>query len=222
GARVRQRLTREQLERGVVVHRAVAQHAAVTVIGVLAHAHVRDRDELGKLALEGAHGFLHRAALVPRRGADRVLGIGNAEEQHAADLRSGRAFGIAEHFVYRSLRHAGHGLHGLADTVAGADEERQDELAGLEPRFAHEAAQRLGAAEAAGAGGGRGGKEGTASGCMDVRVEAGAVAEDEVVTGVAWETVAEDMSRSILMITASALESYPTDIALLQASAGDR
>jgi len=66
------------------------------------------------------------------------------------------------------------------------------------------------------------GKEGTASGRMDMRVEAGAVAEDEVVTGVAWETVAEDMSRSILMITASALESYPTDIALLQASAGDR
>ena len=85
GARVRHRFAREQLERRVVVDVAVANHAAVPVLGVLAEADVGDHDELGHLALERAHGLLHRRVVVPRFGARRVLRVGNAEQQHAAD-----------------------------------------------------------------------------------------------------------------------------------------
>ena len=44
----RDRGAREQLERRVVVDRAVvAQHAAVAVVGVLAQAHVGDHEQVG-------------------------------------------------------------------------------------------------------------------------------------------------------------------------------
>ena len=56
---------REQLERHVVVDRAVvAQHAAVPVRRVLAEAHVGDHDELGMGLLDRADGELHHALVV--------------------------------------------------------------------------------------------------------------------------------------------------------------
>ena len=48
-----------------------ANDAAVPVIGVLAQTDVGDHDELRQLALERAHGLLHRRLVVPCFGPDR-------------------------------------------------------------------------------------------------------------------------------------------------------
>ncbi len=49
---------------------------------------------------------------------------------------------------------SGHGTDGAADFAAGAGEEGEDELVGVERVFADEAAEGWGMAEAAGSGGG--------------------------------------------------------------------
>ena len=157
GARVRQRLAREELERLVVVHLSVDEYTAVPMIRVLAHAHVGDHDELRELALERAHGLLHGPFVVPRARAHRILLLGNAEQQHAAHPKLGRGGRVAHHLVDRRLRHPGHRRHGLAHAVAGSNEQRQDELRRSQQRLANERAQGLGAAEPAGAVVGEGG-----------------------------------------------------------------
>ena len=100
GARVRQRLAHEQGERGVVVHVAVAQNAAVPMISVLAQADVGDDDELRQLAFECAHRLRHRAVVVPGTGALGVLARGNAEEQHAAHAERRGFSGVDQQLVH--------------------------------------------------------------------------------------------------------------------------
>ncbi|MDZ7631266.1 MAG: hypothetical protein U5K74_07945 [Gemmatimonadaceae bacterium] len=48
GLGVHDRLARQQLQRGIVVHRLTGEHAAVPVVGVLAHAHIGDDEQLRK------------------------------------------------------------------------------------------------------------------------------------------------------------------------------
>ena len=70
---VARRRAREQLERLVVLHLAVAQHAAVAVARVLAEADVGDEHEVGLLDRERTQGELHDAVVVPGRGRLLVL-----------------------------------------------------------------------------------------------------------------------------------------------------
>ena len=148
-ARVRDRLAYQEVERGVVVHLAVSQDAAVTVIRVLAHADVGDDDELRQLAFERAHRALYWSFVIPRAGAFGVLVIGNAEQQDTADANRRRRARIDEHLVHRRLMHARHGAHRLTHASSRAHEQRQHELRRCESRFAHEVAERGGASQAA-------------------------------------------------------------------------
>ena len=75
-----ERGTREQLQRRIVIDLAVPQNAAVPVIRVLAHADIRDDDQIRDFLLEGAHSQLHRTFFVPRGGAIRVFGLRHAEQ----------------------------------------------------------------------------------------------------------------------------------------------
>ena len=71
---LRDRGAREQLERRVVVDRAVgAQHAAVAVARVLAQAHVGDDEQVGVRVLDRARGELDDALVVPGARALLVL-----------------------------------------------------------------------------------------------------------------------------------------------------
>ncbi len=78
-----------------------------------------------------------------------VFGVGQAEEQQAANAEARGFFGFAHSLVDGEIEDAGHGADWVAHALAGADEERVDQVAGLERGFAHQGAKRLGAAQAA-------------------------------------------------------------------------
>ena len=156
GARlgVGHRFAREQVERGIVVHVALGrEQAAVAMIGVLTHAHVGHHQQLRILALDRAHRFGHGTVRVPRRRARRVFRIGNAEEQDAANARVDGALRILEQFVDARLEDARHGADGRTNALPRAHEERPQELRTVEPRFAHDTTQCIGAAQTAQANG---------------------------------------------------------------------
>jgi len=69
------------------------------MVGVLAHADVGDGDEIRNLLLQRLHSLLHGAVLVPRRRTNRILRVGNAEQNNSTDFRFRRCFRIAKHLV---------------------------------------------------------------------------------------------------------------------------
>ena len=147
---------REQLERGIVVDVEAAvvgldDHAAVAVAGVLAEADVGDEDKLfcGCTLLEGAKALLHDSVVVPGAGGLLVFAVGQAEEQQSADAEARGFFGFADGLVDGEIEDAGHGTDRVAHALAGADEERIDQVAGVERGFANQRAKRLSAAQAA-------------------------------------------------------------------------
>ena len=147
----------QPLERGVVVDRAVAgQRSAMAVVGVLAQARVGDRDERDLEVAQATQGLLHDAVRRPRTRPVRVLGIGQAEQQHAADAQLGQGERVADGLVGRHALDPGKRVDRLADVATGADEHRRDEHRGIETRLAHEGPQRGRPSQPAGAGGERG------------------------------------------------------------------
>src|SRR5256885_1092410 len=72
-----------------------------------------------------------------------------AEQQHAEHAVRFRRRRFLHGLVHRQLIDAGHRADLTPDAASLADEERQDEAVGRQPRFAYEAANRLGAAQAA-------------------------------------------------------------------------
>ena len=81
GLRVRDGGSREKRQRGVVVHLAVADDAAVAMRRVLVEANVRHDGELRDLPLQAADRFLQRAGVVPGLRARFVLALRGVPEE---------------------------------------------------------------------------------------------------------------------------------------------
>ena len=81
---MRQRRLCKNLERLIVIDFVLVQNAAMAVIGVLAHADVRDDVAVGIFFLDGTDALLHDAVFIPRRRAACVLVRGDTKQQHAA------------------------------------------------------------------------------------------------------------------------------------------
>ena len=123
----------------------------MAVVGVLAQADVGpDRQVRGGLA-NARDGLRHRPVGIPGRRAAGVLGVGNAEEQHRADAERGQRRRLAGGQVGREARVARHRRDRLAQSLAGADEDRRDQLRRRQPGFLRQRAQRRCAAQAAAA-----------------------------------------------------------------------
>ncbi len=119
--------------------------AAVAVAGVFAEADVGDEHELlrsGGLP-DGAQTLLHDSVFVPGARGLLVFGVGQTEEQKAAQAEACGFFSFAYGFIHGEIEDAGHGADGVADALAGADEEWIDQVAGVERSFTDERAQRL-------------------------------------------------------------------------------
>ena len=120
-------------------------HAAMAVVGVLAHADVGDHGEAGHVLLDFANRALHLALVVPRLAAVGVLALRDAEQDGRRDAGRVRLARGAHHLVDRHLRHARHRTDRTFDVASGADEERLDKVVGRETRLSDHPAQRLGA-----------------------------------------------------------------------------
>jgi len=57
----------------------------VTVVGIFAHADIGDHHQLRHRLFDGANRFLNDAVGRVSVGAERILGLGNAEEDHRRD-----------------------------------------------------------------------------------------------------------------------------------------
>ena len=144
GTGVRQRLPHQQVEGSVVLDLAVLDDAAVAVVGVLAQAGVGDHQQVRGLVLDGPYGFLHHAAVGVSFRAYRILGLGDAKQDHARDAQAPDDLGLPGRAVHRELRDAGHGGDGLLLVPPRADEQRIDEVPRTQRGLAHEIAQQAG------------------------------------------------------------------------------
>src|SRR3989441_1143875 len=140
--RVRDRGAREQLQRRVVAHGAVLDHAAVAVARVLAQAHVGDDEEVGHRVLHGAHRLLDDAVVGVRLRAARVLLRRDAEEKHAGDAHAGGVLALLDQLVHREAVLTRHRRDRLAHAAPVHDEQRVDEVVDRQRRLAHELAEQ--------------------------------------------------------------------------------
>ena len=125
----------------VVIDPVVVDDAAVSVVGVLAHADIGYHHHVGMVFLDHPHGFLHDAFGVIPFGAQGVFLGGQSEQQNGRDAQlQGLANLLGQH-VQRHLKLAGHGLDGFFDAVSVGHEQGINELfyreAGLPGHVAH-------------------------------------------------------------------------------------
>ena len=129
-SRMRQRLAHQQIQRGVVVDVVIPDHAAMPMVGVLAHANVGDHDQAGHALLDLANCALHLAVVIPRFGSGRVLVRRDAKQN---DRRHAGGEGFARrghHVIDRQLRDAGHRANRFGYAAAGAHEVGLDKIVG--------------------------------------------------------------------------------------------
>ena len=126
-------------QRGLQFHPAVEpEDAAVTVVGVLAQADVRDHSEIGERGLDRPRGPLDGLAVVVRGRALGVFVLREAEQQRAGDAHLGGALGLADRLVDGQLEDAGHGRDLVAEPLPCLDEQRQDQVGRVQPGLADE------------------------------------------------------------------------------------
>src|SRR5438105_1048875 len=118
---VRHRGAREQLERGIVLHRTVLDHTAVAVAGVLAEADVGDHEQVGHGVLHGPHRLLHDAVLRVGLRPAWILLRGDAEQQHARNAHARGVLALLDQLVDREAMLAGHRRDRLAHAAAVDD-----------------------------------------------------------------------------------------------------
>ena len=111
---------------------------------------------LRHLPLDGADGALHDAVVGVRARRHLVLGLGQSEQHHAADPSDCTSAHSFTSSSIDSLIISGHRADLAADAFARADEQRQDELSGIEARLPHQIADGFGGAQAAETMGGEG------------------------------------------------------------------
>src|SRR2546426_8061763 len=148
------RLPGEQLEGRIVVDVAILHQATVAVVGVFAETDVGHEDEPRRGPADGAERARDDAVGVGGAAPARVLPLRHAEEDDGRHAQVPEPPALLGRAVDRALRDARHRRDRLLHPTSGHDEERLHELGRVDARLAHQAAERLAAAETAGAIGG--------------------------------------------------------------------
>src|SRR5207245_10123916 len=125
--------------------------AAVAVVGILAEADVGDEEQARRRLADGAERARDDALGVGGAAAARVLPLRHAEEDDGRHAQVPEPAALLGRALDRALRDAWHRRDRLLDPAPGHDEERLHELGRVDARLAHQAAERLAAAEPAGA-----------------------------------------------------------------------
>ena len=149
-------VSRQQLERLIVVHLAVSEHPAVSVRRVLAQAHVGDHDHLGGHGLDRPNGCLDDPVVGIGRAPELVLVIGDSKQNHGPNPAfrqlSGRSSGCLGGMIVLA------GKRGDRDRrpIAFAQEHRLNQVGHIQASLAHERANSGSAPQPAHASGGKG------------------------------------------------------------------
>src|SRR5439155_6849742 len=143
-----------QLEGRIVVDVAILHQATVAVVGVFAETDVGHEDEPRRRLADGAERPRDDAVGVGGPAAARVLPLRHAEEDDGRHAQVPKPAALLGRAIDRALRDARHRRDRPLDPAPGHDEERLHELGRVDARLAHQAAERLAAAETARAVGG--------------------------------------------------------------------
>jgi hypothetical protein len=138
----------EEVERGIVLHVAVRDHAAVAVARVLAEADVRHEDEVGHGDAQRADAALDDAVVVVRARGELVLLRRDPEEQDGREPEAPHLRRFLDEHVDGAAGDPRQSGQRLVDAFALADEHGVDEVAHVHAGLAHEGAQRARPAEA--------------------------------------------------------------------------
>ncbi len=141
--RVRQCLFREEVQRGIVVHIAVDDDAAMAVVGVLAQADVSNEQQIGHAFLDGTHRLRDDPGVTVSARAHTVFLLGNTEQDHGGNPEVVDALAFFDRTVHRELYDARHAGDGLTDPRARDDEQRHDQVVDAQPRLTDHAAEVL-------------------------------------------------------------------------------
>ena len=137
----------QKFDAQVVVDTAILAHdAAVTVTHILTETDVGDDRELRDVLLDRPDRHLHDALGVVGGRSRLVLGVGDAEEQHAADAESGDLSGFLDQVADGELVDPGHGTHRVLDVFPVDHEEGIDEDVWMQMCLPDHGAQAVGLA----------------------------------------------------------------------------
>ncbi len=128
--------SRQELQRQVVHDLVVLDDAAVPVARVLAEADVRHEDEAGRLDPERPERSLDDAVVVVCARANLVLVLGNPEKQDCSEALGLHLAGHLTDPVDRTLRDRLEPLERTLDSLARADEERENQVGRVEAGLA--------------------------------------------------------------------------------------
>ena len=98
----------QKLQCPVIVHVVAAKHTAVTVGGILAHAHIGDEIHLREIFSCLTKGFLDDTFRIVGSASYLILVIGNPEKHHifyTCVLKSGKDLSLSVHTVAKLTRH---------------------------------------------------------------------------------------------------------------------
>ncbi len=154
---LRQRLTHQHLDRGVVDDVVgLVQQAVLAVAGEGVEGHVGHDAQVGEFLFQGPHHRGHQAVWVG--GFDAIgrfqVQADDGEQRHHRDAQLHAVFGHGQQQVQAQSLHAGHGAHGFASALAFQHKHRVDQVMRRDGVFTHQVAGEGIAAQAARTGGG--------------------------------------------------------------------
>ena len=142
-ARMGERRVGQAFETGVVVDLLPVEKPAVAMIRVLTQTHVGDDAEIRHRGDDRARRSLYDAILGVGTRATSVLGIGDPEQNHAANPEIGDPLDFEHDLIDGKTLHPRHRDDGLTAAAALHDKEREDQILPGKPGLADHASQGL-------------------------------------------------------------------------------
>ena len=134
---------RQPFERGVVIHFAVHDLAAMPVARVFAIANVGHDQQIRHFSLDSANRTLHDSVIVVSARSLFVLRLRQPEQNHTADIQTPRLLAFFDCRIDRQLAMRRHRADRLPNAFARANEQRQNKVGGLKPRLPDHPANRF-------------------------------------------------------------------------------
>jgi len=130
----------QQIKGCVVVDRIASDHAAMTVVGVLAQADVGDHHQIGHLVFDGFYSSLHDAVFGIGLRAQSILALWDTEQNDGWYAKFAGLFGRFDDVIDRQLRMTRHGGDRIFHIFAVDGKQRQDQVVYMQSGLADHAA----------------------------------------------------------------------------------
>src|SRR5260370_8753741 len=140
---MRKRMLRKNRERGIIGHFSIVDDVGMSVVRILAKAHVRNHEKFQFCFANRFNRPLHHALFAEGTGAVRVVGFGKPKKYDSRNPEQLHFAALFHNLINGLLIDAGHGADFLADFRPRAHEHRIDKTRRSKTRLSNQATQRL-------------------------------------------------------------------------------